>query len=810
MNSSLETYIADAKNLADARGVGWSIPLNANGIAANRSGWDLALMAKASTPPTIWLKDLGTDKATVDVLNAGAIPGPVRKHKKCALSFGWQDLIKASIIDQILVRKNAARSALENVARPLRVLATCCGKADPATITHDDVAFTMQVARTVQKCGKLADLVCGVVRSVVDANHLTVAGPLFPLISRDQHVDKRTASFTKSENALRDDLEERKHADRLPERRAFWELARIVFNERPKSFLDAMHFAIIKLMILSGIRDGEVVTIPRDWKRVAEYVDHRNEPAGESGGISREAKLRYFGEKQRISGKDSNVLFETSMTFPLRFEEIIEKTLDEVRQLTEPLRRTLEAQVTSGRLLPQFDPQFLVPATDLYTILTGNPFVLNLSKSHRKQLEQRYKKSFDPAVLHEIQDLQLTEVRLGKQLHGSVYTFLGRMKGVSPRDASGNKINNTEFPARNRRTACYRVQDIEEYIMTQKTTKLSDNVPFRLMNGELQVYDLLFLMPKRALSETKGDGICDITRYFSVGRFDRQMITTSLSGRGRQKSLFAVYGKTEEDRRLWLRPHSLRHLMNNELFRLSVADTIITKRFNRKRVAQSYDYDHRSLLEDLDRIALPAEIEAELSEKSATLVRLMKSGRARGPVVEQFTRMQRQHGELVAIQYLSAEAPGFQPTPYGDCISDLMTNPCKTHVECFNGCKNLVATDVEANRQHLLQLRTRLEIAVSVLEKRIAQIDEKKLKRLSSNSIDNLLEPTPLTNNRDSIEARTAKNTGIENQLAHAKVRLDGVNKLLATPPGQLVFPDGKDLHAAGTSRRETVLDTFK
>lgn len=364
MNLSLERYIADAKNVAAAHGVQWSIPLNAEGIAIKRSGWDLTLIAKASTPPTVWLNDLGTDRVTVDLLNSRTIPGPVREYTKCALSVCWQDLIKACIVDQILVLKNAPVSALGNVVRPLRVMATSCGKSDPATITSEDAALAMQIARNIQKCGKLTDLICGVVRSLFDANHLADAGPLFPLISRDHHVEKRAAYFTKSKDDLRDDLEERKRAERLPERRAFWELARIVFNEKPKSFLDAIRFAITKLMILTGIRDGEAVTIPADWKRVVEYVDFSNRPAGESGGISREVKLRYFGEKQRISGKDSTVLFETSMAFSLRFEKIIENTLDEVRRLTEPLRRTLEAQSKSGRILPQFDPQSLVPATD--------------------------------------------------------------------------------------------------------------------------------------------------------------------------------------------------------------------------------------------------------------------------------------------------------------------------------------------------------------------------------------------------------------------------------------------------------------
>jgi hypothetical protein len=809
MHSNLERFIADAKRTATANGVLWSIPLNRDGVADRRAGWNLTLIAKASPPPTIWLNDLGTDKATLKVLNSGATPGPVREYSKRVLSPAWQDLIKSSVIDQLLVRRNTPGTASESVARPLRVLATCSGQNDPAEITADDVLLAMNVARKVQLSGKLSDLICGAVRHILDPNHLTVNGPLFPLLTRDAHVDKRAAAFTRSAAELRDELEARKRADRLPERRAFWELARIVFTERPTSFLDAIRFAMVQILILAGLREGEVALIPADWKQVTEYIDALGIPAGASGGISREVRLRYFGEKQRLKGKDSLVLYPTSITFPLQFESIIEQTLDNVRQLTDPLRKTLKAQVESCRVFSQRDPTSLIPAIELYTMHTGNPFLTTLPGTYRKQIEERYRESWDPSVLDEIHETQLEAARSGKPLDLSFRQFFRRLTGVQPRDSVGNEIDIAKLKRSRRWDFYYRIDEIEKNITKSKTNKISDTVPLKLEHGELQVHELLFLMPKAALSDTKEGGLCDITRYISVGRFDSQMMDKFISTGGTQ-SVFSKYGASDEDRELTLSPHSLRHLMNTELFRRAVADTIITKRFNRRRVAQSYDYDHRSLLEDLDPITLPAEVEARLSDKSATLVRLLKSGRARGPIVEQFRRMQQQQGELVAIEYLSTEAPGFHPTPYGDCISDFMSDPCKTHVECFNGCKNLVATDVEANRQNLLLLKARLEVAVSAIEKRLAQIEDEKKKKLSGDSIENLVELTSLTNTLDSVESRVARNTGLENQLAHAKTRLDGVNKLLATPAGQLVFPDGKDLYTTGTSRRETVLDTFK
>jgi len=39
-----------------------------------------------------------------------------------------------------------------------------------------------------QSSGKLADLVFGVIRSILDPNHLTDAGPLVPALERDEKV----------------------------------------------------------------------------------------------------------------------------------------------------------------------------------------------------------------------------------------------------------------------------------------------------------------------------------------------------------------------------------------------------------------------------------------------------------------------------------------------------------------------------------------------------------------------------------------------------------------------------------------------
>jgi hypothetical protein len=62
-------------------------------------------------------------------------------------------------------------------------------------------------------------------------------------------------------------------AERLPERRAFWELIRIVMTQTPRTFVDELRFAALKTMIVTGFRIGEAALLPVDWKRERNYYD---------------------------------------------------------------------------------------------------------------------------------------------------------------------------------------------------------------------------------------------------------------------------------------------------------------------------------------------------------------------------------------------------------------------------------------------------------------------------------------------------------------------------------------------------------
>lgn len=244
----------------------------------------------------------------------------------------------------------------------------------------------------------------------------------------------------------------------------------------------------------------------------------------------------------------------------------------------------------------------------------------------------------------------------------------------------------------------------------------------------------------------------------SVSRPDPTLIGIALGDHDSNPSLFSQYGANEEDRKLTLESHKLRHLQNTELFRLGVADTIISKRFNRRSVAQSYEYDHRSLAEELDQISIPEEFELTLGEKATTVAKMIKAGKANGPIVSTFLNIQAKQGDVAAYEYLRVEADGFHATPYGHCLNSFTVDPCPKHLECFANCRHLSATDLPENRANLVRLEGKFEAAIEI------------------------------------IKSRPSPSIGWKNQLQHAEQRLAGVQRLLSTKSGEVVFPNGVDL----------------
>jgi hypothetical protein len=765
MNPHFASFINLGKTVAAEKGLKWNLAVDEQGFAADRIGWNMTTCVGDVPPPALYLRDLGTDDKTLQVLNTQRAASGQSALARRALTPAWQDLIKAAVVEQLLIRRNSTSYVYQSIARPLRVLATCVDKA-PWELALDDIHYATGIAKIAQGSGKLADLVVALVKILFDTHHLCDAGQMYGLLGIQRvNVSSVKSRQTLSEDELRSKLEERKRTERLPARRAFWELVRIVMTERPASFVDELRFAAIRIMIITGLRSGEAALLPLDWRRERHYVDAKGRDPGLIGGYSNALMLRHFAEKQQDDESDSRIMREATQPIPEMFREILAESLERIAYITSPLRATLKLQCETGRLLPWFGENELVPFTEMYTYWSGNPFWLDFD---RESSVSEYRQRFDPEVLRRIQTYQMQRYTTKRtKLNMAVYQFGNRLQkqmqsdrtSMRFRTASGRQISPGERASW--ADAYLIVGEVEEHIRRTTPSKISDTLPMTATKGQLQPWELLFLHPKRSLAEERNDGICDVTRYFSISRPDPTLVGVGLGDNAAIPSLFKQYGASPMDQDLRLESHMLRHLQNTELFRLGVADTIISKRYNRRSVTQSYEYDHRSLAEELQSISIPEDVELFLGEKTTTVAKMIKARKASGPLVEAFLRIQAEEGDMAAYEYLRIEADGFHATPYGHCLNSFTVDPCPKHLECFANCRHLSATDLPENRQNLIRLEGKFKTAI------------------------------------DAIRSRPSSSIGWKNQLEHAEARLAGVQKLLATPAGQSPFPHGTDLSKA-------------
>jgi hypothetical protein len=443
MNPHYMAFIELGKSLAVQRSLQWRIPLDAAGAAADEIGWNLTAAAKAISPPNHYLRDFSPEPNVLAALKRGRFREVNAAIDRPALSPAWQDLMKAAAAEQLFFRRNTVLHVVGQILRPIRVLATCAQR-EPWQLTLDDVRAALRISSEIQPSGKLRDLIIGIVKGVFDANHLIDSGPLFASLGdRQQYVNMRArAKFTLSKEALRDGLQDRKRAERLPERRAFWELVRIVMTEPPKTFADELRFAAIKTMIVTGFRITEAALLPSDWKRERHFIDAKGKPAGLSGGISTSVMIRHFAEKQQKANSDSNVLVEGLQPIPEMFTEILRETLNRTAELTAPLRKTLKLQCETGRALPWYKPDELIAIPDAYLHLTGNPLWM---AQPQEELSARYRERFDAAFLDDIHRIQERQYMRGSgRLSASVYVFLNRLQKLMRSDMSALRFRNTD------------------------------------------------------------------------------------------------------------------------------------------------------------------------------------------------------------------------------------------------------------------------------------------------------------------------------------------------------------------------------
>lgn len=328
--------------------------------------------------------------------------------EQCALPSSWQDLIKAVVIHSLYVKK-LTPSYINDVARTIRVIATCNMYVNPWELTAENTAFAYNVARKVQKSGKLSLNIDTAVNEIIDGENISIYSPIFPM-------HKKIINKEPKRKALKSSLNERESSAKLPDSKAFWEIVRIINTERPKSYVDALRFIQIRLLIITGHRVGEVSLYPLDWRRERLIINKVSSEKISKPEIS--VLLRHFAEKNR--GTDEYVsYYENTQYIPKLFEEVFIDSINCAIELTQPLRDRLEKQVKTGRLFPEYGHDEYVSVLDFYPKLSGSPFIYVDEK--QDELISEYKESYAQDVLHKIHKRQIDLERSNGSIRKKVY-----------------------------------------------------------------------------------------------------------------------------------------------------------------------------------------------------------------------------------------------------------------------------------------------------------------------------------------------------------------------------------------------------
>jgi len=280
----------------------------------------------------------------------------------------------------------------------------------------------------------------------------------------------------------------------------------------------------------------------------------------------------------------------------------------------------------------------------------------------------------------------------------------------------------------------------------------SDARTFKTTAGhKLIAADLLFLksgsqrnVPMTVLDDHAVTTLSPNSMYLALGLQKNRL----------SSSFFVRYGDAANE---WMsvKPHSLRHLMNTELFRLGVPDTVITQQFGRPTVAQSYEYDHRSLAEKLEFVRIPS-VAADVIKPGSPqelIAKMVVGGMVpTSHIAQSFKSIQAAAGDEAAYRYLAASSDGFHVTPYGFCVNSFSMNPCARHLKCFDKCKHFAASGLPEHTITLQSLRDQLAVM------------------------------------RAAAASKPAKTVGRRNQIAHADTLLAGVDAALCAAPRTLVF----------------------
>ncbi|MEN5168726.1 hypothetical protein ABE444_04085 [Brevundimonas pondensis] len=767
MTIELDAFVRRGQQLAAAHGLAWDLPWDpTDGGVPRGQRWDLAAIAKDSSGRASWLSSfaaMGSAAEALQTLTGATMPA--------VMGAGWIELYKAIALHDLLVKNNRPQNFESNIGPSFRILAGCAGDVSPANLGADQVQLAFNVALLSSPSAKRASTLRALIAVWFDTYNFAKHRPLaqyceaYPNDASLQAQAERLVQVARRQTdkkrpaALRSKLSDRHFEEQLPDERALAELVRIVFSEQPKTTSDLVRFHQIRLLIITGFRIGELALLPSSTLVTrSDALPHPRiygapEPA---------TALVHFAEKQRRQGTRQDLVEEIHHV-PSLLAPAVRDSVATVLRATSTQRAMLKRQIDEQRLFVGLADEDLVPWTDAYGRMSG---MMQVSQEPVPDaLKERYRAGYDVralAAIREHQDDHVMKVGPNKQVREYFLRAERALGRPLLRRADGSVFSFAPRERNDDRGVYVLARDMETYAKLHLRTKLPDERIARSGDRELGSQDFLFLFAGRALAEDKHDAVIDIERYFSVQRADVADLERQLGGKN-PGVIFEKYGGTQEARSYSVNPHSLRHYQTTELFKLGVADTIITKRFNRKTTAQSYVYDHRSVSERLEEME-PAQAKLAdevLGPQARQALDLIRGRKIQGPIVKRFLEIQKTHDDKEAFEYLNAEANALHITPYGFCLNSFAASPCLKHLECFNACSHLVRTDSPVEQANLDEMKGRYELHIR------------------------------------KIRASPSEAPGYTAQLGHAEARLAGIEMALAQKPGAVVFPDGKNRYLA-------------
>lgn len=257
------------------------------------------------------------------------------------------------------------------------------------------------------------------------------------------------------------------------------------------SLSDAIRFGQYKLLIVTGLRVGELVSLPADSLRRTEHLTPSVRADERAPGVAHSIALRHFAEKQQDDeGQAGVMLRDAFQQVPEVFREVVEATIDEMLALTQPMRAMIAAQRRQKRLFPDLEINDLVPDWQIYVRLTGMTQIS--SRVCKSGLVADYRTSHDVAQLSELRaDQERLLIRYGPSRH--IREYFNRAEKAVGRPLRRNMHGLFSTPERGE-TSWILVGDAEAYARAHLPTKLPDWSSAPTSAGKIvQPEDFLFL-----------------------------------------------------------------------------------------------------------------------------------------------------------------------------------------------------------------------------------------------------------------------------------------------------------------------------